>query len=78
MMQSLFAAIYPILQKNYQLDFTQIGILTLTFQITASVLQPVIGMAADKRNMPYSTAVGMGFTLLGLILLSGANQYAGC
>lgn len=75
MMQSLFAAIYPILQKSYQLDFTQIGILTLTFQITASVLQPIIGMVADKRNMPYSTAIGMGFTFTGLVLLSRANQY---
>lgn len=75
MMQSLFAAIYPILQSTYHLDFTQIGLLTLTFQITASVLQPVIGMIADKRNMPYSTAIGMGFTLVGLVLLSAANQY---
>ncbi|RYG94688.1 MAG: MFS transporter, partial [Alphaproteobacteria bacterium] len=60
MMQSLFAATYPILQSKYDLDFTQIGLLTLTFQITASVLQPLIGMAADKRPMPYSTSIGMG------------------
>lgn len=75
MMQSLFAALYPILRNNYHLDFTQIGLLSLTFQCTASVLQPLIGMAADKRPLPYSTSVGMGCTLTGLILLSFATQY---
>lgn len=75
MMQSLFPAIYPILQREYGLNFRQIGLLTLTFQVTASVLQPVIGIIADRRAMPYSTAIGMGFTLIGLILLSLANQY---
>jgi FSR family fosmidomycin resistance protein-like MFS transporter len=75
MMQSLFPAIYPILQRDYHLNFSQIGLLTLTFQITASVLQPVIGMATDRRPLPYSTAIGMGFTLIGLILLSIATKY---
>lgn len=75
MMQSLFPALYPILQSKYNLSFTQIGILTLTFQITASVLQPIIGMITDKRPLPYSTAMGMGFTFLGLLLLSVATQY---
>ena len=75
MMQSLFAALYPILQSKYHLDFSQIGLLTLTFQVTASVLQPLIGMFTDRRPLPYSTAIGMGFTLVGLILLSVAGQY---
>jgi FSR family fosmidomycin resistance protein-like MFS transporter len=75
MMQSLFPAIYPILQAKYHLDFSQIGLLTLTFQITASILQPIIGMATDRRPLPYSTAIGMGFTLVGLLLLSVADRY---
>jgi FSR family fosmidomycin resistance protein-like MFS transporter len=75
MMQSLFPALYPILQSTYHLNFAQIGVLTLAFQITASILQPIIGIIADKRPMPYSTAIGMGFTFTGLLLLSVANQY---
>lgn len=75
MMQSLFAAIYPLLQSNYKLDFGQIGLLTLTFQITASVLQPLIGLSTDKRPLPYSTACGMASTLLGLVLLAFATHY---
>ncbi len=75
MMQSLFPAIYPILQREYILNFAQIGLLTLTFQITASVLQPLIGMMTDRRPLPYSTAIGMGFTLIGLILLSVATRH---
>ncbi|MES2462571.1 MAG: MFS transporter [Armatimonadota bacterium] len=75
MMQSLFPAIYPILQREYHLNFSQIGLLTLTFQITASVLQPIIGMLTDRRPLPYSTSIGMGFTLIGLVLLSAATQY---
>lgn len=74
-MQSLFAAIYPILQSKYHLDFVQIGLLTLTFQITASVLQPLIGLYTDKRPLPYSTTIGMGCTLVGLLLLSVASHY---
>lgn len=75
MMQSLFPALYPILQNNYHLNFSEIGLLTLAFQITASILQPIIGLIADKRPMPYSTAMGMGFTFSGLMLLSTASQY---
>jgi FSR family fosmidomycin resistance protein-like MFS transporter len=74
-MQSLFSAIYPILQKSYNLDFVQIGLLTLTFQVTASVLQPLIGLYTDKRPLPYSTSIGMGSTLIGLVLLSVAGTY---
>jgi FSR family fosmidomycin resistance protein-like MFS transporter len=74
-MQSLLTAIYPILKENYGLDFVQIGLLTLTFQCTASLLQPAIGMYADKRPLPYSLAAGMGSTLVGLIVLGFAQSY---
>jgi FSR family fosmidomycin resistance protein-like MFS transporter len=75
MMQSLLPAIYPIIKDAYHLDFGQIGLITLTFQITASLLQPVVGIYTDKRRTPYSLAVGMSFTLGGLLLLSVALSY---
>ena len=75
MMQSLLPAIYPILQKRYDLNFAQIGIITLTFQTSASLLQPVVGLVTDRRPMPFSLPVGMGFTLVGLLLLSMAGSY---
>jgi FSR family fosmidomycin resistance protein-like MFS transporter len=75
MMQSLLPAIYPILKDNYDLTFGQIGFMTFTFQVTASLLQPVIGYVTDRRPQPYSLAVGMGFSLLGLLLLSRAGSY---
>lgn len=74
-MQSLLAALYPMLKEDYGLDFWQIGLLTLTFQVTASLLQPMIGLYTDKRPMPYSLPVGMGSTLVGLVLLATASQY---
>src|SRR5271168_4752532 len=70
MMQSLLPAIYPVLQARYGLSFTQVGIITLVYQLTASVFQPVIGHVTDRRAMPYSLPVGMGFTLAGLLLVS--------
>lgn len=70
LIQSLLPAIYPLLKAKYALDFGQIGLITLVFQLTASLLQPVIGTYTDKRPMPYSLAMGMGFTLIGLVLLS--------
>jgi FSR family fosmidomycin resistance protein-like MFS transporter len=76
MMQSLLPAIYPILKANYALDFGQIGALTFTFQFTASLLQPMVGFYIDRKPKPYSLAVGMGFTLAGLVLLSQAGSYA--
>jgi MFS transporter, FSR family, fosmidomycin resistance protein len=76
-MQSLFAAIYPMLKENYHLSFWQIGLLTLAFQITASLLQPLIGLYTDKRPVPYSTSVAMGSTFLGLILLAYTTSYGG-
>ncbi len=75
LMQSLLAALYPMLKDNYSLDFTQIGLLTLTFQVTASLLQPLVGLYTDRRPQPYSLPIGMGFTLVGLILLAGAEHY---
>jgi len=76
MMQSLIVAIYPLLKGDFQLSFFQIGAITLTFQLTASLLQPVVGMVTDKRPMPYSLPIGMCFTLCGLALLSVAPSYA--
>ena len=75
LMQSLVPAIYPILKTSYGLDFGQIGLITLAFQCTASLLQPVVGLVTDKRPMPYSLAIGMGFTLVGLIMLAHAASY---
>jgi len=75
MMQSLVPALYPILKDSYELSFGQIGLITLAFQCTASMLQPVVGMYTDKRPQPYSLMVGMGFTLIGLLLMSQANTY---
>ena len=74
-MQSMLMAIYPILKEDYGLDFVQVGLLTLTFQVTASLLQPVIGLYTDRRPLPYSLAFGMGSTLIGLIVLGYANNY---
>jgi len=74
-MQSLLPAIYPLLKGNYGLDFWQIGLLTFTFQVTASLLQPVIGMVTDKRPMPYSLPWGMASSLIGLIVLAYAGHY---
>lgn len=75
MMQSLLPAIYPIIKEAYHLDFGQIGLLTLTFQLTASVFQPVVGAYTDKNPKPYSMVFGMGFTLVGLVLLATAGSY---
>ena len=76
-MQSLFVAVYPMLKQAYDLNFWQIGLLTMAFQITASLLQPFIGHYTDKRPVPYSTSIGMGSTFAGLILLGYANSYIG-
>jgi MFS transporter, FSR family, fosmidomycin resistance protein len=74
-MQSLIASIYPILKASYALDFAQIGMITLAFQFTASLLQPVVGHFTDRKAQPFSLAVGMGSTFFGLLLLSAANHY---
>src|SRR5271154_5133521 len=75
MMQSLIVAIYPLLKGEFQLSFVQIGVITLTYQICASVLQPVIGAYTDKHPKPYSLSVGMGFTLIGILTLAFAPSY---
>jgi FSR family fosmidomycin resistance protein-like MFS transporter len=75
MVQSLIPAIYPILKKSFHLDFAQVGMITLTYQITASLLQPLIGHFNDRHPRPYSLAVGMGFTLVGLVALSRVSTY---
>lgn len=76
LIQSLIPALYPLLKKEFDLDFTQIGLITLAFQLTASLLQPTVGAYTDKRPMPFSLAIGMGSTLMGLLLLSVAQSYA--
>jgi FSR family fosmidomycin resistance protein-like MFS transporter len=84
MMQSLILAMYPILKGQFSLSFAQIGLITLTYQLTASLLQPVVGLVTDRRPQPYSLPVGMCSTLIGLMLLAIAPSFtvlllaAGC
>ena len=75
MLQSVIPAIYPLLKQNFHLSFTEIGLITFTFQLTASLLQPFVGHFTDKTPRPYSLAIGMGFTLAGLISLSLAPSF---
>ncbi|MDW8845951.1 MFS transporter [Erwinia sp. MMLR14_017] len=75
MIQSLILAIYPLLQSEFTLSFVQVGLITLTFQVTASLLQPVIGYYTDKHPQPWSLPIGMGFTLGGLVLLAMAGNF---
>jgi FSR family fosmidomycin resistance protein-like MFS transporter len=75
LIQSLLPAIYPLLKSSFALSFTQIGLITLTFQITASLLQPMVGLYTDHHPKPYSLAIGMGCTLSGLIILAFAPGY---
>ncbi len=75
MVQSLIPAIYPLLKQDFRLTFTQVGLITLTYQLTASLLQPFVGLYTDKRPLPYSLVIGMGFTLVGLVLLAAAPTF---
>lgn len=75
-LQALLPAIYPLLKNSYQLSFTQIGLITLTYQVTGSLLQPVVGYYTDRQPKPYSLPIGMGITLLGLVVLSQAASFA--
>lgn len=75
-LQALLPALYPLLKDSYHLSFTQIGLITLTYQATGSLLQPLVGFYTDRNPKPYSLVVGMGMTLLGLILLSQAAGFA--
>lgn len=76
MMQSLILAMYPILKGDFSLTFTQIGLITLTYQLTASLLQPFVGLLTDRRPLPYSLPLGMLSTLAGLLMLAFAPNYA--
>jgi len=75
MLQSVIPAIYPLMKDSFHLSFTEIGLITFTFQLTASLLQPFVGHYTDKKPLPYSLAIGMGFTLAGLISLSLATNF---
>ena len=75
MVQSLILAIYPILKSSFHLDFGHIGLITLTYQVTASLLQPIVGSFTDRKPLPYSLPAGMGLTLTGLLLLATAPSY---
>src|SRR5204862_2057629 len=75
MIQSLVPALYPMLKESYGLSFAQIGVITLTMQAVSSLLQPAVGLVSDRRPQPYSLAVGMGVTLIGLVLLAAADGY---
>jgi FSR family fosmidomycin resistance protein-like MFS transporter len=74
-LQSLIAAVYPILKDAHALSFTQIGLITLAFQLTASLLQPVVGLTTDRRPRPFSLPLGMAASLAGLLLLSAAGDF---
>ncbi len=76
MVQSLLPALYPILKESFHLSFGDVGLITLAFQATASLLQPVVGFYTDRKPTPYSLACGMGLTLAGLLLLSIAPSFA--
>jgi FSR family fosmidomycin resistance protein-like MFS transporter len=73
--QSLIPAIYPLVKTSHHLSFSQIGLITLTFQMAASLFQPFVGLYTDKKPQPFSLAIGMGFTLIGLVTLSISNSY---
>jgi FSR family fosmidomycin resistance protein-like MFS transporter len=73
--QSLIPSIYPVVKNSFNLNFSQIGVITLVFQLTASLFQPLVGAYTDRRPQPYSLAIGMVFTLAGLILVSQAKNY---
>ena len=73
--QSVLPAIYPVLKSTFVLSFTQVGLITFAFQLTASLLQPVVGSFTDRRPQPYSLACGMGVTLVGLVLLAHAPNF---
>jgi FSR family fosmidomycin resistance protein-like MFS transporter len=75
MMQSLLLSIYPLLKGEFTLSFGQLGLITLTYQMTASLLQPLVGMYTDRRPAPFAVSVGMGFTMVGLLTLAFAHRY---
>ena len=76
MLQAVIPSVYPLFKAEFNLSFSQIGLITLTYQLTASLLQPFVGHFSDKKPKPYSLAIGMGFTLIGLIFVSMAASFA--
>ncbi|MBK1881710.1 MFS transporter [Luteolibacter pohnpeiensis] len=76
MIQALLPSIYPLLRNSYALSFTQLGLITFTFQVTASLLQPVVGLITDRKSLPYSLPIGMTLTTVGLVSLSSASSFA--
>lgn len=76
LVQSMIPALYPLFKENYQLDFVQIGLITLAFQVTSSLLQPILGFVTDRKPWPYAMVAGMCSTLAGLLMLSFAHSYA--
>src|ERR1700737_4956929 len=77
MMQSLIPALYPMIKDGYGLSFVQIGLMTTAMQVTSSMLQPLVGLAADHKPQPYSLSAGMAATLVGLLMLANAGSYSG-
>lgn len=75
LVQSMIPALYPLLKETYRLDFMQVGLITLAFQVTSSLLQPLLGFLTDRKPWPYAMVAGMGSTLIGLITLSYAQSY---
>ncbi|MEN7550617.1 MFS transporter [Rapidithrix thailandica] len=75
LLQAVIPAIYPLMKEKFSLTFTQIGLITFTYQLTASLLQPFVGYYTDRTPRPYSLAFGMGFTLIGLVVLSMASSF---
>src|SRR5690554_6744395 len=76
LLQIIIPSIYPVLKEKYSLSFSQIGMITFVYQITASLLQPVVGNLTDKKPLPFSLAIGMCFTLAGICLLAFANSFS--
>lgn len=75
MIQSIITSVYPLLKQHYKLSFSQIGLITFTFQVTASLLQPVVGFVTDRKPRPFSLAIGMTITMLGVIMLAKAPGF---
>ncbi|RYF98410.1 MAG: MFS transporter, partial [Chitinophagaceae bacterium] len=75
MLQSVIPAVYPILKDDYHFNFTQIGLITFTFNLTASILQPFVGFYTDRRPRPFSLVAGMGLSLLGLVALATSTGF---
>jgi FSR family fosmidomycin resistance protein-like MFS transporter len=74
--QSLIPAIYPLVKDSFSLSFSQIGLITLVFQMSSSILQPLVGALTDKKPFPFALPIGMGFTLIGLVILSLASSFS--